>query len=255
MRIKYIKSFDKRVEVFNHFIETKFPQLLTEQEPELYLVAGGDGAMLHAMQDTLDEGMHYLGKAMGTVNFLMNDFDDDEKIINGLINDEIKPDFYYIHTIDVYLDGFKLGEAVNDVVIGDKINDFITFTIDSNEGNFKDFEVKGCGICISTAMGSTAYNFNNGGKILPLNSCLLSITGVVTNRYMNDIVNFDDITIKANKGRVLLSNVPKANLSEDMTLTLKKGTQINIGFLDKDQFLEKRIMYAHRYRVDNKNNK
>ena len=92
MRIKYLINKDPRVKDFNILIKNNFPNLLTEKKPDLYLVAGGDGAMLHAIHKTIDKGIPYLGKAMGTFNFLMNQFDNDIQTINKILHDEIKID-------------------------------------------------------------------------------------------------------------------------------------------------------------------
>ena len=94
MKIKYLLSKDKRVVKFNKLIETNFPQLLNEENPDIYLVAGGDGAMLHAIHDTIDTGIPYIGKALGTFNFLMNRVEDDRKIIRQLLEDKLKIDSF-----------------------------------------------------------------------------------------------------------------------------------------------------------------
>ena len=248
MRIKYLINKDPRVKDFNILIKNNFPNLLTEKKPELYLVAGGDGAMLHAIHKTIDKGIPYLGKAMGTFNFLMNSFDDDIQTINKILNDEIKIDTLSSHAIQVYLNKNKLGEAVNDVILGDKITSYFTFNISSENNDFENFEVKGSGLCISTTIGSTAFNYNNGGRILPLDSDLLSITGVVCNRYLNDIVPFQKIYIKANGAKIYLSNIYAKTLNEGDTLVLKRGHEIKIGFLNKNDFLKRRIDLSHRYR-------
>lgn len=248
MRIKYIINKDSRVKNFNILIKNNFPNLLTEKKPDLYLVAGGDGAMLHAIHKTIDKGIPYLGKAMGTFNFLMNSFDDDIQTINKILNDEIKIDTLSSHAIQVYLNKNKLGEAVNDVILGDKITSYFTFNISSENNDFENFEVKGSGLCISSTIGSTAFNYNNGGRILPLDSNLLSITGVVCNRYLNDIVPFQKIYIKANGAKIYLSNIYAKTLNEGDTLDLKRGHEIKIGFLNKNDFLKRRIDLSHRYR-------
>ena len=73
MRIKYIVNKDPRVKEFNTLINSKFPQLLTEKRPELFLVAGGDGAMLHAIIMILN--CPYLENL--NIQFLKNNFEDD----------------------------------------------------------------------------------------------------------------------------------------------------------------------------------
>jgi len=248
MRIKYLLNKDKRISDFNSFIQHKFPTLLTEPNPELYLVAGGDGAMLGAIHDTIDSGIPYFGKAMGSFNFLLNSFDNDEEIIGNLLEDKIRIDTFKSNAIEARLNNIKLGEAANDVILGDKITGYHNFNISTENGDFKDFEMKGSGICISTAIGSTAFNFNNNGRILPLDSNLLSITGIVCNRFLNDIIPFQEIHIKSNGAKIYLTNVESKVLEEGDELILKKGSQIEIGFLNRKEFLERRIEIAHRYR-------
>ncbi len=248
MRIRYLQNNDARVKEFNALIESKFPTLLDEKNPQLYLVAGGDGAMLRAIHDTIDSQIPYLGKALGTFNFLMNKIDNDEKFISDLISDKVEIETFKTHAIRAFLDGKKLGEAVNDVILGDKLTGYYTFSLSTSTGDFQEFEVKGSGICVSTTIGSTAFNYNNNGRILPLDSCLLSITGVVCNRFLNDIVPFEEVRIKSNGARIYLTNVESEILDEGSELVLKKGSEISIAFLDKNEFLRRRIEIAHRYR-------
>lgn len=249
MRIKYLVN-DKyeKAKPFNEYIQTHFPQLLTEENPELYIVAGGDGSMLHAIQDTIEDGIPYLGKAMGTFNFLMNEFEDDEKIIRGLLDDKIKIDIFKTSAIGVYLDSKKIGEAVNDVILGEGVMDLFNFSISTASGYFDEFEFKASGLCVSTPIGSTAFNYNNNGRILPLTSELLSITGIVSNRYLNDIVPFEEIRIRSNSPKIYLTKVGAGELNEGSELLLKKGSTIGIGFLNKREFLRRRIEIVHRFR-------
>lgn len=248
MRIKYIPSKNERFKSYDFFIEKNFPQFVVEGSPDIFLVAGGDGAMLHAMYDTVDVGIPYLGRAMGTLNFLMNGFDDDVRILNGILDGSISLDVVDSYAIDVSLDGEKLGESVNDVILGDGISDYFSFSLSTGNGDFENFELKGSGLCISTAIGSTAFNFNNGGRILPLDSCLLSITGVVCNRYLNDIIPFNEVRIRSNGCKVFLTNVESKVLGEGSELLLRKGSKVQLAFLDKKEFERKRIEMGHRFR-------
>ena len=69
MKIKFLSNInDKRVDSFRNLIVEKFPQLFEEKDPELYLVAGGDGAMLHAIQETIDHKIPYIGKSRSRKN-------------------------------------------------------------------------------------------------------------------------------------------------------------------------------------------
>lgn len=248
MRIKYIESKDKRVKDFNLLIKRNFPHFLDEKKPDLILVAGGDGAMLHAIYDTIDLGVPYFGKALGSLNFLMNKFEDDILVLQSLIDDKLEVFTIKSNAIATYVDNKKIGESANEVLVGDKIMAYHRFTISTEDGNFKDFEIFGSGICISTAIGSTAFNYNNGGRILPLDSNLLSLTGVVCNKFLNDIIPFEKIKIQSNGARIYLTNIKSVKLEEGSTLTLKKGKEIRFTFIDKTNFLGRRIELGHRYR-------
>ena len=248
MKIKYIYNKDKRTEKFFKLIKNKFPEILDEKNPDIYLVSGGDGAMLHAIHESIEGNIPYFGKALGTFNFLMNKIEDDENVIRGILDDSIKLEYYTSNAIAVYLDKVKIGEAVNEIVLGESIMGYSTFNITTEHGDFKDFEVKGSGICISTSIGSTAFNFNNGGRILPLDSDLLSITGIVCNRYLNDIIKCQEVALHSNGAKIFLSNIDSGVLNKGQKLILKKGKSIKIGFLDKNSFLQRRIEIANRYR-------
>lgn len=249
MRIKFLEgNGDSRVDIFRKLVKEKFPQLLVEKNPELYLVAGGDGAMLHAIQENIDDNIPYIGKAMGTFNFLMNHFENDEMVIQNLLDNKLSFDIFESNAILATLNGNKIGEAVNDVILGRKITDYYSFSISTESGDFNDFDVKGSGICISTPIGSTAFNYNNNGRILPLNADFLSITGIVTNRFLNDIVPFGKIKIRSNGSDIFLTNVKGGILAEGDELLLEKGSKIKIAFLDKQDFLKRRIEIGHRFR-------
>lgn len=249
MRIKYLaNTIDKRIDAFNKYISREYPQMLEENNPDVFLVAGGDGAMLHRIRENIDAAIPYFGKAMGTFNFLLNRFEDNKAILDGLINNSIKPYSFKASAIDVLFNGESIGQAINDVIIGDDIMGYHTFWLSTENGDFSNFEIKGSGLCISTTIGSTAFNYNNNGQILPLDSDLLSITGIVCNRYLNDIIPFQEITIRGTGGQVYLPNLTGYTLDESSTLTLKRGHDIGILFLDRSDFLKRRNDIANRYR-------
>lgn len=64
--------------------------------------------MLRAIHDTIDSQIPYLGKALGTFNFLMNKIDNDEKFISDLISDKVEIETFKTHAIRAFLDGKNL---------------------------------------------------------------------------------------------------------------------------------------------------
>jgi NAD kinase len=75
MKIKYRISNDKRCKEINDLIQKEFPQMLKEKNPDLILVSGGDGAILHAIQEYNHFKVPFFGYGTGTLNFLMNELD------------------------------------------------------------------------------------------------------------------------------------------------------------------------------------
>jgi len=250
-------SQDPRAYSFNTMIQEQFPELLSQTDPELILVAGGDGAMLHAVQAMKHYNVPFLGKALGTLNFLMNTIEDDRSYIENLLLDKQSLELQVTNTITISCQKENstifLGESINDIVLGDSIMDYHHFRFNTEDGSFKDFEVKGTGICISTPLGSTAFNFNNNGKILPLNSNLWSITGIVCNRYVDDIITAQDFTIELLSERILsklfIDGIQiNQILEKDSRIILSPGNQLTLAFSSNQQFLQKRIDLSNRFR-------
>lgn len=248
MKIKYRETKDERVSNFNDFIKRKYPEFLTEVDPDIILVAGGDGAMLHAIQENIDLQVPFFGKARGTFNFLMNSFNNNVETIQSLKSD--KCDLYIVETggIAVSVNGEYIGNAVNEVLIGDSINGYHEFNITTSDNSFNKFKVKGSGICVSTPLGSTAYNFNNEGSILPIGHKLWILSGIVCNQYLNDLVNIQKIKISVNSSRIFLDGIEKTTINNTSQLRLTAGRTVRLAFLNKQQFLYQRVELSHRLR-------
>jgi NAD+ kinase len=260
MKIKYRHSKDKRCEDINSLIKNHFPHMLEEKNPDLILVSGGDGAMLHAIQEYNHYKVPFFGYGVGTLNFMMNEIplDKFKKKLVKIENDQMKLGVLKTKKIKTSISKsngkiIEVGQAVNEVVLGSKLMGYHNFSITTCDGSFNDFEIQGTGICVSTDLGSTGYNFNLGGAILPLGSDMWSILGIVCNRYLEDILNTTEISIenksKKSKPSFYLDGIKqKATLSRGDKLILKKGDMVKISFINQKKFLEKRIDISSRYR-------
>jgi NAD kinase len=260
MRIKYVVSEDFRSEEFNKLINLKFPQFLNEKEPELILVSGGDGALLHAIQNYNHYQVPFIGRAAGTLNFLMNTFNKnkEEKLLNELLKNKqnlhiIDTNSIKVQVLDKAGKNHFLGQGVNEVVLGSNIMSYHHFSVTSQDHAFEDFDLKGSGICVSTDLGSTGYNFNLGAPVLPLASDLWVVSGVVCNRYLNDILNTQKLQIKIISNRVpcytFLDGIKKEfELKAEDKVILEEGNKIKIAFLEKDEFITKRVDITSRFR-------
>lgn len=245
LKFLYNKSHDLRAKEFNKLIETNFPHFLNQSNPDIILVAGGDGALHHATKHNKNFNGIYFGKALGTLNFLMNSFDNDIDILKGIESGSKVVEIVETSTIDVYVNDAYLTNSANDVVIGDSINSYLSFNITTKDKRFNNFETKGSGLCISTPLGSTAFNLNNNGRVLDLDSSDISITGVVMNKDINEVIKNQKLIIKS-QSNLFVDGVFMYKLREQDELVLLPGKNIKLGFLDKKEFLNKRFILSHK---------
>ncbi len=257
MKIKYIQSNDPRCTNINTLIKENFSYVLSEKSPDILLIAGGDGAILHAIQNHNNLQIPFFGYANGTLNFLMNKIDNLESTIDLLLKDKIKLD--YLETTSIKVEIKKknkkefLGYAVNEVILGTYIMGYHHFLLSSEDKSFANFEIKGSGICICTDLGSTGYNFSLGGSVLPISSNLWSVNGIVCNRFLEDIVNAQNFEIKLSEksrpSNIFLDGVQKdLEIDSETSILLSKGEIIKIGFIDKNDFFNRRLEITSRYR-------
>jgi len=213
--------------------------------------------MLHAIQDQMDLGVPFFGLAKGTLNFSMNEVDNPKKFLDDLAHDRSKLDNLTTTAIKVSLKEEDkttfFGQAVNEVLLGTTVMGYHHFMITSEDKSFDDFEIKGSGICISTDFGTTGYNFNLGSPMLPLACSLWIVSGVVCNRFLEDILKIQKIEIKniSTSGpiKVFLDGVEKEQqLQKDQSLILEKGDNVTIAFLNSEDFVRRRIELSSRYR-------
>lgn len=260
MRIKAIVNReDARQHDYIKFLEDNFPQLMTEKDPELYYVIGGDGAMHYAHKDLSSENIPFFGKGFGTLNFIMNNFDNDKEIIQKLLDDDIKLSVIETNkiTVTVYNRNNKqiaFKKAINDIVIGEGIMDYHELIINSERGAFDDLTFLGMGICLSSPLGSTAFNINNYGKVLPLDSNIWSITSVVGDHRINEVMMPQKITIDVRSTRKLPSlyvdgTATKISLATDDKIVINKTEEVfKIAFLDGKEFHKKRMKLIQQKR-------
>ena len=248
MKVKYILSKDRRVQEFNTLVKKNFPEFIEEKSPEIILVAGGDGAMLHAIQQWQNKEIPFIGKALGTVNFMMNKVDNDVDFLNSLKYGTAKLKYHKTNSIRVEVNGKYITEAVNEILIGGDVNSYNSFSLNTQDGSLENMDIKGTGICISTPLGSTAYNFNNQGAVLPLETNIWSITGIVSNKYINDIISAQVIDIKAPKSTLYADGIRVKRLNSTDIVQIRKGKLVKLGFIDKNSLFRKRIEVASRLR-------
>ena len=146
-------------------------------EEATHIVAlGGDGHMLHVLQDTLSFGLPVFGMNCGRLGFLMNEYGD-TNLIDRIAAAEAAP----LHPLRMSAharDGnVHEALAINEVSLLRQTHNAAHLAIAVNGKQQMDCLV--CdGILVATPAGSTAYNLSAHGPIIPLGGGLMALTPI-----------------------------------------------------------------------------
>lgn len=137
-----------------------------EQMPEdtdCAIVLGGDGTLLHAVQDLAERGIPILGVNLGTLGFLTEVEPSELKdAIRRLIAEEYMIEEHTMLRAEV---GGAVTHVLNDVVISRSgFSRLIRLRLYINGVPLQVYT--GDGLLISTPTGSTAYNLSAGGPVV-----------------------------------------------------------------------------------------
>ncbi len=135
-----------------------------EVSPSIVIVIGGDGTFLHAVHERIEEldKVKFYGIHTGTLGFF-TDYRSDQvdEFINDLINK--KPFITDYQLLEATVDDNKKYYAVNEIRI-ENISRTQVIDVFVNETEFETF--RGTGMCVSTQLGSTAYNRSLHGSVI-----------------------------------------------------------------------------------------
>ncbi len=147
-----------------------------EEDAEVIVALGGDGAMLEAMRRRFDDSKPVYGMNRGTVGFLMNDFDEED--LYERINKAAKATLMPLRMIATDVNGERYERlAINEVSLFRETAQSAKLSI-RVDGRERMSELTCDGIMVATPAGSTAYNLSAHGPILPIGANLLALTPV-----------------------------------------------------------------------------
>lgn len=154
--IYYGNAMAEDLEVEGHSLNK-----ILEKDIDFIMTIGGDGTLLRLMQQT---DIPALGVNKGTIGFLTSiEISEIEEAL-----EKINEDDYFIDErfkLEVRLNGEKMGECTNEVVIhSDKIAKLRQ--IESYYGENKIESFRADGLIIATPTGSTCYSMSVGGPIV-----------------------------------------------------------------------------------------
>ena len=145
--------------------------------PEVLIVLGGDGFMLQCLHKYRTRKIPFYGMNYGTVGFLMNQphFDDLAERLQNARHSTLYP----LHMYARRMNG-KVSEALafNEVSLFRQGRQAAKLRV-SIDHVVRLKELICDGILLSTAAGSTAYNFSAGGPIIPFGSNVIALTPLV----------------------------------------------------------------------------
>ena len=148
----------------------------SEQEADVIVAMGGDGAMLDSLRRRFEDSKPVYGMNLGTVGFLMNEFQEEGLLdrINAAERASISP--LRMLATDIHGVDHK-ALAINEVSLLRQTaqSAHLRITVD---GKVRMDELTCDGIMIATPAGSTAYNLSAHGPILPIGANLLALTPV-----------------------------------------------------------------------------
>jgi len=149
------------------------------EEADAVVVLGGDGFMLDALHQMLDDNrvLPAYGLNLGTVGFLMNRHRDCDGLIKRIAKS--KPvSVCPLRMEAVDQDGkTHTSCAINEVSLLRETRQTAKIEVSVN-GKVRIPELAGDGILLATPVGSTAYNLSANGPILPLDSQVLALTPI-----------------------------------------------------------------------------
>jgi NAD+ kinase len=216
-------------------------------EFDLVIAVGGDGLMLKMLHKFQKYNLPIYGINFGTIGFLMNKFEEDlliEKINNA--NTSILHPLKMI-TTDIE-NNIAENIAINEVSLLRQTSQTAKIKILINNKERIDY-LAADGVLVSTAAGSTAYNFSVNGPIIPLESQILALTPISPFRPRkwrgaiipaNSEIKFE--ILEANNRKVSASadsrtiiNVKEVKIYEDRSIAFKI-------LFDPNHSLEERII-------------
>lgn len=148
----------------------------SEEDAEVVVALGGDGAMLDTLRRRFSDGKPVYGMHLGTIGFLMNDYSPDGLVERIEVAERATLSPLRMAATDLNGNVHK-AMAINEVSLLRQTAQSARLKI-AVDGRVRMEELVCDGLMVATPAGSTAYNLSAHGPILPIGAKLLALTPV-----------------------------------------------------------------------------
>lgn len=239
---------EKAQNIYNELIKKCDFKDINSTDLDVIVVLGGDGFMLHSLHQFMDLNIPLYGINCGSVGFLLNNLSKDEHLFD-VINKSIMTNLPPLKMKVIDADNrsyFAL--AINEVSLLRESQQTAKIRI-IIDGLTRIEELCCDGMVVSTAAGSTAYNFSVGGAIIPIGTPVIAVTPISPFRPRNwrgailsnkskvrfEIINHQKRPVSAVADFHEVRNIVSVEIEED------RNQEIKLLF-DPNHSLEERII-------------
>ncbi len=200
---------------------------------ECVIVLGGDGTLLKAAGDLMEQEIPLLGVNLGTLGYLAEvEIGNIEQALDKLLCGAYTKEARMMLAGDVLHAGKRMGHkfALNDIVISRcGPLQILHFNIYVNGRFLNGYDADG--IIVATPTGSTGYNMSAGGPIVEPGASLLLLTPICPHTLNTRSIILspeDEVVIEIPEGREKTIQTVEASFDGTHKVTLQTGDKIVI---------------------------
>lgn len=210
------------------------------------IVVGGDGFFLHTIHQFLSFDVNFYGVNFGSVGFLLNNNFSDFDLLFEDISTSVETKLRLLKCEVETETETRLVYAMNEASLFRETGQLAKIRIYIDDV-LRVSELSADGVILSTAAGSTAYNFSLHGPIFPPEANILSLCPIspFRPRHFRGALLLNNVTIRfevleREKRSVLATaDFHHFNKVKSLTISLSKKKCVNILFSKERQMKEK----------------
>ena len=218
-----------------------------EDEADVVVALGGDGAMLDALRRRFGDSKPVYGMNLGTIGFLMNEYQADGLVQR--IDQAERASLTPLKMLAVDIHGAEhRALAINEVSLLRQTAQSARLRI-AVDSRVRMDELVCDGIMVATPAGSTAYNLSAHGPILPIGSNMLAMTPISAfrpRRWRGALLRHDarvDIEILAPDRRPVSASADNQEVRDIVRVSVEADHSSRLTLLfDPGHALDERIL-------------